>query len=201
MNNFINKIVNKIIKIFYREVVLEIAYLSLENDLNYTSGESCKIRMIEKKDFPALAERFGTFKIEKFTQWINNSYGYMIINQGKIAGYCWASPNLSYKEGIEPFVFDVNPKKGNIYLFDAYIHPDSRRTQVISIFAPYLINDLKERGYKKCFYFYNKNNVLMKEHVTPMLGFKSNEKIVYRRFFVFIVKDMKALSRYCVSED
>lgn len=161
-----------------------------------THDDQYRVRQLQEEGLPEIEKEFGKVVAEDFARRIESASCYIIADQDGIVGYGWFSPNLVKNEGNAPFVFDIWPKKGVMYIYDSFVLPHKRRRGANTRLEQHKLLEAKKAGFRKVLVIVDKDNVAQRK----ILGRHSmciDGRISYRRYLWHVVKNTSALEKFC----
>ena len=194
----LNKILLKISSLFYKKIVDKIAVIDLEPGIYSITptNKSLRFKEIFLNDIELL-ESILKNKATIFENRLQKATGHLIFETfEEPAGFGWFSDKIQYTEGVCPFTYTINPKKGYLYFFDGYIFPDKRGRNLHLELLKHRVNEAHKLGYKKVFLTFNKRNIAIEKHISSM-GFKIVGEIYYKRILFFATQNITALKLVC----
>lgn len=196
-----SKFLSKIFSIFYQAIDYHIALIYLDR-LKTDKIENEKqfdIRQLQTDDLKMIETKLGKPVSDEFAERLKNSKCCLIFRHHNLAGYSWYSDKLLKNEGVEPFLIDVYPKKGFIYIYKTFIFSQERMKGVCTELYRHLLLEFQESDFKGAFLFFNKNNMAMRS-LTARLGFYIIGEINYRRYLWVEHRDTSILDKIYDSE-
>ena len=132
----------------------------------------------------------------RYLKTINNiKKGYetfVLIRDKEIIGDCWFATSLEAdKKMLHPDLklFGIKPVQKSAYMFDMYVKPEERGTDVTNSILKYAYTNFSERGITKVYTYVMADNTPA-IWMVRMLGFKELKKLNMRRF-LFLRKVIK----------
>jgi GNAT superfamily N-acetyltransferase len=120
----------------------------------------------------------------------NISKGYetfVLIRDNEVIGDCWFATSLEAdRVTLHPDLelFGINPVQKSAYMFDMYVKPEERGTDVTTSILKYAYNNFKDRGIEKVYTYVMAENTPA-IWMVRILGFKELKKLRMRRFLFF----------------
>ncbi|MDP3979776.1 MAG: GNAT family N-acetyltransferase [Chlamydiota bacterium] len=195
----ITKWILKLIRPFYVSICDNIVLIDLDK-FYYHSEPQSNLNVTFKKfinhDLECVKSIFGRKVYDKFLGRMNQAYGFLVMVDEEIAGYCWSSDKICYNEGVSPFFYHIHPKENTIYFYDAYIKPGMRGRDLYSKLFQYRLMDAQERGYKKAFFFVDATNKAMLQFCNKH-HFMIAGVIRYKKYVWLEMRDISHLDKVC----
>lgn len=106
--------------------------------------------------------------------------GYAACIGGEIAAFAWTVDFPVKNQWFEPFVVDIFPKAGSVYIYDCFTSPAHRNKGAMSVIMHYVLNRSRADGYRDCFYL-TKNPAM--RYLGEKIGYNQQGTISMRRLF------------------
>ncbi len=117
---------------------------------------------------------------------------FVLIRNEEIIGDCWFATSLEADKKMlhhDLDLFGIKPVQKSAYMFDMYVKPEERGTEVTNSILKYAYNDFSKRGITKVYTYVMADNTPA-IWMVRMLGFKELKKLSMQRF-LFLRKVQK----------
>jgi GNAT superfamily N-acetyltransferase len=155
-----------------------------------------QLRAVEIGDLPMIRILFGERVAEKIRTKKRFATPYLIFYGEAPAGYIWTGSSYIPREGRPPFLFDIRPKSGVVYLFDGYVLENRRRMGILTASMDRLLTGFRQKGYKAAFFIFEGSNRGTAK-MGRKLGFRVVGSVRHRRMMGVPRRRLSSLERIC----
>lgn len=192
------KLLKRLSQLFYEAANYNLAVIDLSRfaaiEVKDKGNLFCKT--IDINDLHVIRKQLGEDLAQRFAERLATSTGYLIVKNNSIAAYAWSNHAGLQGEGVKPFLIDFYPYEDTVYIYDCFTVHEHRNQGVFATLLRYVLDQLKEQGFKKAFLTFKENNKPMKS-VTLKLGFQIEGRIRCRKYLFFITRDNKDFEKVC----
>lgn len=195
---FASKALKKISRLIYQAVDYHLAVYDLSNNHGFLSDEDSDLQFktLGVEDLGNVERDFGSECARSFAERMTHSRGYMVYCADKVAGYAWTCKAQLNGEGIKPFLINLHPHHGNVYIYDCYTASDYRNKQLFSKLMRYLLSTARDEGFIKAFLTFRNDNRPMYKVMTKF-GFDIIGRVICRKILWHIIIDTSDLQNVC----
>jgi hypothetical protein len=192
----LSRLLRRILRLFYATMSYNLVVLDLSklDGGGKSDGQGYDCKKIKTEDLPIIEECFGKSFAESAFSRLEHSRGYVIVHEAKVCAYSWSTDRAMKNEGIKPFVIDIAPKEGHIYIYDSYTSPPFRDKKLFSCLMDYLLRQERENGFKKAFLIHDNKNAPM-GMIVKKFGFSVEGEISCKKFLWIVVKNVDVLKK------
>lgn len=135
---------------------------------------------------------------EQIAERRTHSTGVIMLVDHEYACSMWFTHNKRSAEGTPPFLYEVWPKEGNAYIYDAFTKEKFRSKRHFYKLALFTHDLIRSREYSGMYLMFDSYQIAWTSFY-ERLGFQMLGIVRYSRTLCFVKRDMKLLKQICRS--
>jgi hypothetical protein len=151
-------------------------------------NKNIKFITVDKHNYKILCKKYSLHAIQYYA--IKHANCLIALKNKRPIGHIWWIKNSEQKK-LSKLGLKIGDDEA--YLFGLFVLPEHRGTYITNLIVFEVLNNLFDKGVKRCFGFYVSHNVRAMWFHNTMLKSKEIKRLKMHRFFLFEIIDGKLM--------